>query len=254
MSLSDITPLIITFNEEANISRTIEKLYWVEKIVVIDSGSTDNTLNILKSHKGVEIYHRSFDTFAGQCNFGLSKIKTEWVLSMDADYVLSEDFIEELKNIMLKPQYDGYSSSFKYCINGRPLRADNTSPRQVLYRLEKAHYIEDGHQHRVVVNGRAGKFRSYILHDDRKSLSRWLSSQDKYLSIEAEKIVNTNLAKLDTRDKIRSVIIASPVIIPFYCLFYKGLILDGWHGLYYTFQRSLVEILLSVKLIEKKFY
>lgn len=250
MSLAKVTPLLITFNEEDNIKRTLEKLYWAKRIVVIDSGSTDKTLEILKSNKAVEIFYRPFDTFAKQCNYGLEKIDTEWVLSMDADYVLTEQFIKELSDILSSATHDGYYAAFKFCIFGKPLRADNTTPRQVLYRVAKGQYIDDGHQHKVVVDGKQADFKSSILHDDRKSLSRWLKSQDKYLTIEAKKLLDTSPKDLDGRDKLRKKIIIAPIIIPFYCLFYKRLIFDGWHGIYYTMQRSLVELLLSIKLIE----
>ena len=94
--LDQITPLVLTYNEAPNIRRTLEKLRWAREIIVVDSFSTDETLDRLKAFPQVRVVQRKFDTFAGQCNFGLDQIQTPWVLSLDADYVLSEELIEEI--------------------------------------------------------------------------------------------------------------------------------------------------------------
>lgn len=95
--LEEITPLILTYNEENNINHTLEKLKWASKIIVIDSYSTDTTLEILSSYPQVEVFPRKFDTHATQWNYGLEKVATEWVLSLDADYIVTDVLITEIK-------------------------------------------------------------------------------------------------------------------------------------------------------------
>lgn len=248
--LSEVTPMIITYNEEANIERTLNQLTWAERVVVIDSFSTDKTIDILESYSNVDIYYNKFESFADQCNFGLSKIESTWVLSLDADYVLSIDFKEELDKYVSQGEYNSYFASFNFCVFGKALRADNTTARKVLYKKADAYYINVGHQHRVQVEGESFNFKTKIRHDDRKSLSRWLKSQDRYLAVEAKKLKETAFKDLDTVDKIRKLKVFAPILIFFWCLFKKGLILQGWIGFYYTLQRTLVEILLSIRLIE----
>ena len=79
-------PPNLTYNESPNIGRILQRLTWAKRIVVIDSYSTDETLEILKSFPQVDVYQRKFDTFANQDNHGLDQITSEWVLSLDADY------------------------------------------------------------------------------------------------------------------------------------------------------------------------
>src|SRR5207244_1502325 len=79
-----ITPLIITYNEAPNIKRTLEKLGWARRIVVVDSGSTDETVDILQNYRHVEVFRRPFTDFASQCNFGIDQVTSPWVLSLDA--------------------------------------------------------------------------------------------------------------------------------------------------------------------------
>jgi len=90
--IEQITPLILTYNEAPNIDRALERLTWANRIVVIDSFSDDETLDILANYPQVEVYQRRFDTHALQWNYGLEKINTKWILSLDADYILSEQF------------------------------------------------------------------------------------------------------------------------------------------------------------------
>src|SRR5262245_31225647 len=94
--IEDITPMIIAYNEEANIERTLDRLTWAHRILVIDSGSTDRTLEIIRSYPRAEVIYRRFDDFASQCNFGIAQVNTSWVLSLDADYELSDALVTEL--------------------------------------------------------------------------------------------------------------------------------------------------------------
>lgn len=248
--LSEITPLILTYNEAPNIDRTLQKLQWASRIVVIDSYSTDATLDILKRYRQVEIFQREFLSFADQCNFGLTQIHSEWVLSLDADYILSDELIREIKNIEADSAINGYNIPFKYSIFGQPLRGTLLPQRKVLYRTTKAIYKQDGHAHQVQVEGKIASLSGYIYHDDRKPLSRWLWAQDRYMVLEVKKLRETPNSELGWGDRIRKTKILAPFIILIYCLILKGGVLDGWPGWYYAFQRMFAELLLSIRLIE----
>ncbi|AIE74698.1 MULTISPECIES: glycosyltransferase family 2 protein [unclassified Synechocystis] len=250
MDLALITPLILTYNEAPNIGRTLSALTWAKEIVVVDSFSTDETLEILQSHPQVILWQRKFDSFATQCNYGLSKIRTEWVLSLDADYIITASLIEAVKKQTINTQVNGYRVPFKYCIFGKPLRGTLLPPRTVLYRVDQASYENDGHGHRVRVNGICQQLAGYLHHDDRKPLSRWLWAQERYMKLETEKIINTPFAQLSASDKIRKTKIFAPPIVFLYCLILKQGIFDGWQGWYYAWQRTLAEILLAIHLIE----
>lgn len=248
--LDRITPLILTYNEDANIDRTLGQLTWAKQIIVIDSYSTDKTLEILYSYPQVKVFQRKFDSFAKQCNYGLEKISSEWVLSLDADYLLTGQLINEIENLLINSNINSYSIRFKYCVFGKSLRGTLLPPRKVLYKKENAVYKDDGHAHRVQVLGESTFLKSYIYHDDRKSLNRWLQAQDRYMVIEAKKLGLTPVSQLSLSDRIRKTKILAPGIILFYCLIINGCLLDGWAGWYYTLQRILAEVWLSIRLIE----
>jgi glycosyltransferase involved in cell wall biosynthesis len=309
-----ITPLILTYNEAPNIRRTLEKLSWAREILVVDSFSTDETLDILKSFPKVRVLQRRFDTHSAQWNFGLDQCGTPWVLTLDADYVLDDRLVDELKSFAPQSETAAYFARFRYCIHGQPLRGTLYPPRAILFRKDQCRYEQDGHTQRLRVDGNTDWLRGCINHDDRKPLTHWLLAQDRYAQLEAEKLLRSRLparsrergaeqgvegpsniqhrtsniehrtsnnqrpasaateederskivfagatssyqlptTKLSWPDRVRRLVVVAPFAIFFYTLLCKGLILDGWQGWYYVFQRTLAEILLSLRLLEGK--
>jgi glycosyltransferase involved in cell wall biosynthesis len=250
MQLEQITPLILTYNESVNIDRTLKKLNWAKKIIVIDSFSTDRTIDILNNYPQVEVFQRKFDTFANQCNYGLEQINSEWILSIDADYLVTDELLLEIKSLSNNSLINSYFVNFKYCVFSQPLRGTILPPRAILFRKNKGYYIDDGHAHQVIIEGKSEQLKSFIYHDDRKSLTRWLQAQDRYMVIEAKKLQETPVKELSFGDRLRKQKILAPFIILLYCLILKGGIFDGWRGFYYAFERVLAEMILSIRLIE----
>lgn len=248
--LAEITPLILTFNEEPNIDRVLQPLTWAQRIIVLDSYSTDQTVAIAQTYPQVELFQRTFDSFAQQLNHGVTLVKTQWVLCLDADYCLSNELVAELATLDSNSDIDSYYNNYKYCVFGKPLRGTLLPPRRNLFRCGQATYFNDGHAGMLQAPGKSGWLTAPIYHDDRKSLSRWLWAQDRYMAIEAKKLLNTPEHELTWGDRIRKQKVLAPFIILVYCLILKGGILDGRAGLYYAFQRMLAETLLAIWLIE----
>jgi glycosyltransferase involved in cell wall biosynthesis len=247
--LERITPLILTYNEAPNIDRTLQQLAWATEIVVIDSYSSDETLEILKAYPQIKLFQRKFDTHTNQWNYGLEQIKSQWVLSLDSDYVMTDRLIETFRSLV-DSDINGYFIPFKYCVFGKPLKGTILPPRLALFRTDSATYIDDGHTQLLELKGRSSQLDAYINHDDRKPLSRWLWAQDRYMVIEAKKLLETADRDLSWGDRIRKRKVLAPFIILIYCLIIKGGIFDGWQGWYYAFQRTLAELLLSIHIIE----
>jgi glycosyltransferase involved in cell wall biosynthesis len=247
-----ITPLIISFDEAPNIARTLDKLAWARRIVVVDSGSTDGTLDVLARYPQIVLYTRAFDNFADQCNFGLAQVKTEWALSLDADYELSDRLVEELSSLHEMEGVAGYRASFVYRVYGRPLRGTLYPPRIVLHRVKNARYANVGHGHRVTVSGEVRALNGVIYHDDRKPLSRWFSSQLTYARLEADYLLKSDAGVLSTSDRLRRMAWPAPIVVFLYALVVKGCLFDGWPGWFYTLQRALAECMLALELIDRR--
>ena len=252
--LLDITPVVLTFNEENNISRTLGQLSWAKEVVIVDSFSSDDTLAIAAKFPNVRVLQRKFDTHAMQWEFAIREtgIATPWILALDADYFVTEELVNELSQMDDAAAYDAYEASFRWCEFGRILRGTLYPPVTLLFRKEKGKYVQDGHTQRVHIDGIVGKLKAVILHDDRKPLGSWLTAQDRYMTLECNELQSRSFSDLGWSDRIRKLIFVAPILTFFYCLIIKRGILDGWPGLYYALQRTVAESILSLKLIEAK--
>jgi len=250
--LEQITPLILTYNEAPNIGRTLERLRWAMDVVVLDSFSEDETLAIVSQFPNARVFQRPFDDFAGQWDFGLNQtgISTEWVLGIDADFIMTDESIDELRSLQPAGTTDGYKARLTYCIHGNQLRSGLLPPLTVLYRRSAVSFAADGHTYRVRFKGETGMLRSPILHDDRKALRRWIEAQQKYTELEAGKLLAADPHRLSFPDRLRRLRIVAPTAVLLYCLIVRGGVLDGWPGFYYALQRMFAEVLLSLNLLE----
>lgn len=253
MDRAHITALILTYNEAPNIERTISALSNIDEILIVDSGSTDATLEIAKRIRpDTRIVQRDFDTHTQQWNFGLDQVRTPWILSLDADYELSSALAREIADLAPPESIGGYQAAFQYRIQGHPLRASVYPPRTVLFRKDKARYRDDGHTQILETHEKVLPLKGVIFHDDRKPFSRWFRSQQHYATLEARHLLAMPVEQLRPQDRLRRKIFFAAPAIFVYLLFGKRLILDGWPGWLYVFQRTIAEILLSTKLITEK--
>jgi glycosyltransferase involved in cell wall biosynthesis len=252
VNLDEVTPLILTYDEAPNIERTLAPLAWAKEILVIDSGSSDGTLDLLARHANVRVVHRAFDDHTSQWNFGLDLVNTPWVLSLDADYVLGEDFICELQALAPCNELVAYFAGFRYVVFRRPLRATLYPERAVLFRRKSCRYAADGHTQTLRPCGQTGRLAARIDHDDRKPLRRWLSSQRAYAVLEAEELLSKARGRTSAVDWLRrQILFAAPAAL-LYTLVFRRCLLDGWRGWYYAMQRAYAELLLSLELLDRK--
>ena len=252
MRLEDITPVILTFNEAPNLPRCLEKLSWAREVIVLDSFSTDGTSDLAHASGNVRLSQRKFDDHTSQWNHAVSLATTPWVLTLDADYILSDGFKAELETLIPGEDTAAWSAEFRYWVFGRELRSSLYPPRAVLFRRDLCHYVEDGHTQRLEVRGVTKGLSSVIRHDDRKPLSAWVQAQGRYAELEARHLLSSPAADLNRIDRLRRWIIPAPPMVFLYTWLGKGLIFEGWAGWYYVMQRTIAELMLSLYLVQLK--
>jgi hypothetical protein len=146
----------------------------------------------------------------------------------------------------------GYQARFVYRIHQRSLRGSLYPPRTVLYRKDKALYRQHGHTQRVVVDGDIRPLQGAIYHDDRKPLTRWFASQQRYAQEEAKYLLTASPSGLRRTDRIRLLAWPAPIGVLFYTLFVRGCVFDGWSGWYYALQRTVSEILVAIEILDRR--
>ncbi len=252
--LNCVSVLILTYNEAPNIARTLDALVRFPEVVILDSGSTDETCTIAKRYPNVRIETRPFDQHAAQWTYGLTqcRINRPWVLALDADFVLSKQLVEEIASLPVETGAAGYRVRFRYCISGRPLSGTLYPPLAVLYRRDIAGYVQQGHTQRAVVDGPLLELSGLIDHDDRKPLSRWLASQQKYAKLEAEYLLAKPRKQLRRIERLRLMGWPVPPLVFFYTLIAKRCILNGWPGWLYVLQRTLAETMIALEVMDRR--
>lgn len=189
-----VSALILTLDEERNIKRCLESLKGIDDVVVLDSGSTDSTVEISRS-MGARILSRPFDTFADQRNFGLDRgeFVHEWVLHLDADEVLTSDFREALEALEPGPGIDGYHVPSKTILGGKWLRHAGMYPsyQARLGHRDRFRFIQVGHgQRENVPPARMAVFdHPYEHYSFSHGMVKWLDKHVRYARDEATEII-----------------------------------------------------------------
>lgn len=273
----DLTTIILTFNEEKNIVHCIESVKDIAKrIVVIDSFSTDQTVEIAKQ-LGAEVYQHEFVNQAKQYIHGIdvAKIDTKWILRLDADERLTVESAREIEEICLKNEdtdVNGIVVRFKVTFMGRDLKHGGIYPLRTLrvYKTEKG-YMEDRSmdEHIVLKEGRSVEMKNDCLHCDYKDLGAWIDKHNKYSSRETEDYLKNMQSvekgtHLNKRAKIKRFIkfkvyyklpmgIRAYLYYIYRCYFKLGF-LDGREGKIFAFMQAYwYRYLVDAKIYEQVF-
>ena len=186
-----ISATIITYNEERNIARAIESLRCCDEIIVVDSGSSDRTVE-LATNLGARVIESPWPGYAKQKNLAAERASNDWILSLDADEALSEGLEAEIWHIKkCGPQYDSYIMPRLAMYLGRWIFHSGWYPDKKvrLYHRDKASWQGDYVHESVHATGTVGELEGRILHYTCDSLSEHLRTLDRYTTLAAEQIV-----------------------------------------------------------------
>jgi glycosyltransferase involved in cell wall biosynthesis len=185
-----ITATIITLNEERNVVRVVESLRCSDEILIVDSGSTDRTMELAEK-LGVRVLEAGWLGYAAQKNWAAERASNEWILSLDADEALSEALEAEIWNLKKSgPECDAYTMPRLARYLGRWIYHSGWYPdRKVrLYHRDKAKWVGDFVHESVQASGRVGHLQSNILHFTCDSLSEHVKTMDRYTTLAAQEL------------------------------------------------------------------
>lgn len=184
-----ISASIICYNEEGNIKRCLDAVGWCDQIVVVDSGSTDKTLDIVRQHPKTKVLHRPFDTYVKQKNHALDHCNHDWVLSVDADEVLTPQLIDEIENLSFDAA--GYQIGIRTFLGSQEIKHGTWSPgyKLRLFRKSLGRWGSSSPHERVVLVGQTKRLRSRILHYSYASRREFVQRNRRYTQMMVDYLV-----------------------------------------------------------------
>lgn len=185
--VASVTAVVIALNEADRIERCLESVAWTDEIVVVDGGSTDGTVDRCRAFTP-KVFTRAFDTFEAQKNFGLAQATARWVLSLDADEVVTPALRDELKTVLSRDGdgHDGFVVRRLNRLCGRVIRY--TWGRDALVRIVRSgrgRFVNPVHE-KLEVEGRVGALREPLLHDNSRDLAEYVAKNHRYVMMEAD--------------------------------------------------------------------
>jgi glycosyltransferase involved in cell wall biosynthesis len=184
-----ISVVVITRNEEANIGRCLSSVAWADEIVVVDSGSSDRTVEIARRYTDKVIVDKSWHGFGAQKNKALSHASCDWVLSIDADEWLTEELRHELLAAAAgSPRFSAFRIARSSSFCGRYLKHSGWSPDYVVrfFQRGKARFSEDRVHERVIVDGPIGALSSPLMHESYRTLDQVIDKMNRYSALSAQ--------------------------------------------------------------------
>ena len=225
--MSSLTVITITRDEERNISECLESVRWADQIVVVDSGSTDKTVDLAKRFTA-DVYNIDWEGYGHARNFALDHASGKWILWLDADERVTPELQEELQRVIGQddPGFSGYSVARRAYFLGKWIKHCGWYPSRVvrLFRRGEGRFNETRVHERLELGGNIGELRHDLLHYTDPHLQQYLAKFNKYTTLAAQ-----DLAANGKEFRLRDLIVRPPFLFVKMYLLRLGF-LDGIHG------------------------
>lgn len=246
MAINNVTIVVLTKNEERNIVEVINNAHTItNNILIVDSGSTDKTVELAEKY-GAKVVYRTWDNdFAAQRNFALEHINTYWVLYLDADERMNKDLCDSIVTRIKSGQDKQYSMMRKIYAFGFEYRHGIFKPDEVLrmFPVRSVHWENKVHERPICFFDKE-KLGGFIEHYTYENWQQWWEKAGKYTTIWAEDVY--------CRGKRTSVGGAFfHALYGFIRAYFIQLgFIDGWSGIYSSLQHFIYTLMKYLKLLE----
>jgi len=243
---SKISCVIITFNEEENLYRSLESVSWCDEIIIVDSGSTDKTLDICKEFS-CKIYHNEFNGYGEQKRFAVSKASNDWVLNIDADEIVTGELKNEIENINLSDNSEvkGFFIPRSLIYLGKQFKYGRESKEYYLRLFNKnfGNFSSVKVHEKVELKGITQKLKGRLLHYSYKNIDQYFRKFNLYTTEAAV----TLLKKGSKGRSVSIIILGFPVYFIKNYFIYRNF-MNGIPGFLWSLFSSLYPVIKYFKL------
>ena len=220
-----VSAVIITLNEEANLSRCLKSLQFCDEIIVVDSHSRDRTCEIARMG-GAKVHLAPWQGYVEQRNLAAKLAKNSWVLSIDADEVVSDELKQEIEKELDNPSHQAYSIPRKTIHFGRWIRHGGWYPNRLVRLFDKTRgsWVGNELHERWLTLGSQGELQHDLIHYSFVDLSDQVERNNKYSTLGAVGLQNQGVSPSLFR------LITKPISKFFETYFLKLGLLDGYPG------------------------
>lgn len=177
--------IVLTFNSEKYLKNLLKSVSFSDEVVIIDSGSTDKTLDICDEFKNVKIYHQDWLGFGAQKQFGVIKAKNEWVFVLDSDEIMTDELKDEILKTLENPKFMVYKVARLNYFFDKPIKTMGLYPDYTLRLFNKkyAKFNEKEVHESVITNQKIGTLKNHFLHYAYENIEQFIAKQNRYSSL-----------------------------------------------------------------------
>lgn len=241
-----ISVVIVAKNEEKKIGMVLDAVQSIaDEIIVVDSGSTDKTVSVAESH-GARCLFQEWLGYAAQKNFAIDLAASDWVLSLDADEVLTPELQKEILKLKITGeinQFDGYKLPRILLIGNKPVRFGGFYPDAQLRLIKKGRgQFNNRMVHEAIkISGPVRTLHNHMLHYGYNTVEEFSQAMEKYARLSAEEYKKQRASGGEHRDKYNNAFacFARPIWTFAYRYLLRGGIMDGVLGLQLALEYSI---------------
>ena len=184
---ASLSVVIITLNAAHEIEACLKSVAWADDIVIVDSGSRDDTADIARRHRA-RVVQQDWLGYGPQKKFAVAQAKNPWVLSLDADERLSDELSESIRHELATPRYRAYEFPRRNRFMGRWLRHGEGYPDWSLrlFHRDHANWSDDPIHEKVVADGPVARLKGDLLHESEQGIADYLAKQNRYTTLQAD--------------------------------------------------------------------
>ena len=184
-----LSVVILTFNSAKYLREVLKSASFADEIIVLDSGSSDQSEQIAKSFENVKFIKHEWLGFGAMKKFGVNLAKNEWIFVLDSDEIITKSLQDELINTLKNPAFKAYKVARLNYFFGAPLRHLGLYPDYTIRFFNKnyANFNEDNVHERVITKCEIGTLKEHFLHYAYENVEQFISKQNRYSSLNAKK-------------------------------------------------------------------